>query len=109
VFVDDVVSAMIAAATAPNINHLVINIGSGKETSIRELVRLVLEVTGVNTEVINNPRNDPGVSRMCADLTLAREKLGYTPRISLEDGLRLTLERDPRFRREPPTRPLPRS
>ena len=98
-FVDDVVGAMIAAATAPNINQMVINIGSGKETSIRELVRIVMEVTGTNTEVITNPRTDPGVSRMCADLTLAREKLGYQPRISLEEGLRLTLSRDPRFRR----------
>ena len=34
---------------------------------------------------------------MCADLSLAREKLGYQPRFSLEEGLRLTLERDPRF------------
>src|SRR5574338_987748 len=41
VFVDDIVSAMIAAATAPGINKQVINIGSGMETSIRDLVRLV--------------------------------------------------------------------
>jgi UDP-glucose 4-epimerase len=108
VYVDDIVSAMLAAATAPGINHFVINVGSGKETSIRELVRLVMEVTGTNAEVIKNPRSDVGVSRMRADLSLAREKLGYTPRFSLEDGLRLTLERDARFRREPPTRPLAR-
>ena len=109
VFVDDVTSAMIAAATAPNINKQVINIGSGTETSIRELVRLVTEVTSIKTEVINNPRTDPGVSRMCADISLANEMLGYTPRISLEDGLRLTLRRDPRYQREPPTRPLSRN
>jgi UDP-glucose 4-epimerase len=108
VYVDDVISAMLAAATAPGINHFVINVGSGKETSIRELVRLVMEVTGTNAEVIKNPRTDVGVSRMRADLSLAREKLGYTPRFSLEDGLRLTLERDARFRREPPTRPIAR-
>ncbi len=105
VFLDDVVSAMIAAATAPDLDNLVINIGSGTETSIRELVRLVLEITGGGPEVIYNPRTDPGVSRMCADLTLAREKLGYQPRISLADGLRLTLERDAKFRREA-TRPI---
>jgi UDP-glucose 4-epimerase len=109
VFVDDTVSAMIAASTAPGIDRTVINIGSGSETSVRDLVRLVLEVTGTEPEVINNPHNDPGVSRMCADLTLAREKLGYQPRISLAEGLRLTLERDPRFHREPPTRPIFRS
>ena len=106
VFVDDVASAMIAAATAPDINHQIINIGSGKETSIRELVRLVIGITGTRAEVIQNPKNDPGVSRMCADLKLAREKLGYQAHISLEEGLRLTLERDPRFRREQPTRPI---
>ena len=108
VYVDDVVSAMIAAATAPGINRLVINIGSGIETSIRELVRVVGEVTGAKTEVITNPRTSPGVSRMRADLSLAREKLGYQPRFTLPEGLRLSLERDPRFRREAPTRPLTR-
>ena len=109
VFVDDVVAAMIAAATAPGINRMIINIGSGTETSIRDLVRLVMDVTGNNTEVINNPHTDPGVSRMCADLSLAREKLGYQPRFSLAEGLRLTLERDLRFRGEPPTRPISRA
>lgn len=108
VFIDDVVVSMMAAATAPGINHLVINVGSGVETSIRDLVRQVMETTGARLEVINNPRTDPGVSRMCADLTLARDKLGYQPSFSLGEGLRLTLERDSRFRREPPTRPINR-
>ncbi len=105
VYLDDAVSAMIAAATAPGLDKQVVNVGSGTETSVRELIRLVLEVTGSRAEVVYNPRNDVGVSRMRADLTLAREKLGYSPRINLNDGLRLTLERDPRFKREP-TRPL---
>jgi nucleoside-diphosphate-sugar epimerase len=85
----------------------VINIGAGTETSVRELANLVLKVTNSNAEVIINPRTDPGVSRMCADLTLAREKLGYQPRVSLAEGLRLTLEKDPRFKNEP-TRPVRR-
>jgi UDP-glucose 4-epimerase len=100
VYVDDVVSAMISASTAPGINHLVINVGSGVETGVRDLVRMMMQVTGVKVETIINPRNDPGVSRMRADISLAREKLGYQPRFSLEAGLRLTLERDPRFRKE---------
>ena len=106
VFVDEVVDAMVAAATAPTVDRSVINVGSGTETSLRELVNLVLKVANSNAEVIYNPRTDPGVSRMCADLSLAREKLGYHPRTSLGDGLRLTLERDLRFRSEIPTRPI---
>lgn len=100
VFVDDVVNAMVAAATAPNLNGLVINIGSGIETSIQELLRLMMELTQSSAQIIENPKTDPGVARMCADVRLAREKLGYQPRVTLADGLRLTLERDPRFRKE---------
>lgn len=98
VYVDDVVSALIAASTAPGIDGLVINIGSGKETSVRELVKAVLEVTGSKSEVIYNPKTSGGVSRMCADLSLAAARLGYRPSIPLMHGLRLTLQRDPRFR-----------
>jgi UDP-glucose 4-epimerase len=102
VFVDDVVNTMIAAATAPSIDNLIINIGSGRETSINELVQLVMEVTGTKIEVISNHKNDPGVSRMCADLTLARQMFGYKPHFTLAEGLRLTIERDPRFQTPPP-------
>ena len=98
VYVDDVVSALVAAATAPNINGLVINVGSGTETSIRDLIRQVLQVTSSNPEVIYNAKTSGGVSRMRADLTLAQDKLGYTPSIKLDQGLRLTLKRDPRVR-----------
>jgi UDP-glucose 4-epimerase len=98
VYVDDVVSALVAASTAPNLDGAVINVGSGRGTSVRELVRSVQDVTGSSAEVIYNPKTSPGVSRMCADLTLAGQKLNYRPSISLEDGLRLTMQRDPRFR-----------
>ena len=98
VYVDDVVSAMVAASTAPNINGLVINVGSGIETSLRDLVKHVLDVTGGKPEVIYNSKTSGGVSRMAADLTLAQEKLNYRPSIKLDEGLRLTLQRDNRFK-----------
>src|SRR5512133_1323033 len=86
VYVDDVVSALVAAATAPNINGLVINVGSGIETSIRDLIKCVQGVTGSNAEVIYNSSTPGGVSRLCADLTLANQKLNYRPSIELYDG-----------------------
>ncbi len=98
VYVDDVVSAMIAAATASDINGLVINVGSGTETSIRELVKKVGEATGHEVDSIYNSSTSGGVSRMKADLTLAAQKLNYKPSIKLDEGLRLTLQRDPRFK-----------
>jgi len=98
VYVDDVVSAMVAAATAPNINGLVINIGSGVETSIRSLANLVLSVTGNQANIVSNAQGPGGISRLCADLTLAGQKLNYKPSISLEEGLRLSLQRDVRYK-----------
>jgi UDP-glucose 4-epimerase len=98
VYVDDVISALVAAATAPSIDGLVINIGSGKETSIRELIKCVQGVTGSNAEVIYSSQTSGGVSRLCADLTLASQKLNYRSSIGLEEGLRLTLKRDSRFK-----------
>ncbi len=98
VYVDDVVKALTAATTAPGLDGLVINVGSGVETSVRKLVAAVTEIVPGEAEVIYNPRVSGGVSRMCADLTLAKKKLSYTPSILLEDGLRLTLEKDPRFK-----------
>ena len=98
VYVDDVVSGMVAAATAPNIDGMMVNIGSGNETSVSELIKCVQDVTGSNAEVIYNPKTSGGVSRLCADLSLAKEKLNYRPSIGLPEGLRLTLKRDLRFR-----------
>ena len=97
VYIDDVVNGMVAAATAPDVNQLVINIGSGVETSVRELAKLVFQVTENKPEELYNPRLSGGVSRMCADISLAQDKLNYVPLIPLETGLRMTLERDPRF------------
>ena len=92
VYLDDVIDAMVAAAIAPDVNQTTINIGSGAETSISELVHEVLEATGGTPEVVTNPRNEGGLSRLCADITLAHEKLGYEPMTPLADGLKRTLE-----------------
>lgn len=100
VYVDDVVSAMVAASTAPDVNRLTINIGSGSETSVKNLAQLVRNITGGKPELVYNARNDGGPSRLCADIRLAQEKLGYQPATRLEDGLRLTMENDPRIRQK---------
>jgi UDP-glucose 4-epimerase len=99
IYVNDVVRALIGAATAPDVDQLVINVGSGQETSMRELARLIIEVANSRAEILYSPRNDTGVSRMCADTNLAAKMLGFKVRTSLQDGLKLTLKEDERFQR----------
>jgi UDP-glucose 4-epimerase len=97
VYLDDVLEALVAAATAQSVDQRVINVGSGQETSVRDLMACLAEATGRKLAVIFSRSEDGGVSRMCADLSLAAQKLDFRPRIPLAEGLRLTLERDPRF------------
>jgi UDP-glucose 4-epimerase len=96
VYVDDVVSAMVAASTSPNVDGMVINIGSGIATNVQELVKYVLSITEGQPELLYNPKIAGGVSRLTADISLAQEKLSFHPSIKLIDGLRLTL-RDSRL------------
>jgi UDP-glucose 4-epimerase len=99
VYVDDVVEALIAAASAPDVDRRIINIGSGRETTINDLVSLVAKVVGKRAEVLHSPAESGGVGRLCADITAGRRVLDYEPEVDLLEGLRLTLERDARFER----------
>jgi nucleoside-diphosphate-sugar epimerase len=74
----------------------VVNVGSGREVSIGELAHTILRMTGSRSEVVEDvQRVRPAASeveRLLCDNTLARELLGWTPRVSLEEGLGRTIE-----------------
>ena len=91
VYVDDVVRALIAASTAPNVNRLTINIGSGVPTSINDLVATVGRVLARELTPLRVTAESGGVSHLCADLERARERLGFAPQIPLEEGIRRTI------------------
>jgi len=97
VHIADVVRALVAAASAPAVDEQVINVGSGVETSINELVALVGETAGVEPHALHVRGEHGGVSRMRADLARAAALLGYAPQVSLDEGLRGLQQTDPRF------------
>ena len=98
VYIADVVSALAAAAFTDGIDRQVINVGSGVETRGHELVKAISAVIGKPVDVVHNPLESGGVSRMRADLTRAEALLNYRPRVSLAEGLRRMVENDSRFR-----------
>jgi len=97
VYVDDVVDALVAAATAKNVDRAIINIGSGQEVSINQVVGKVARATGRRVTPLYTSTESGGVSRLVADISLARRLLGFRPKVNLDQGLSLLLERDPRF------------
>ena len=99
VYIDDVVNALIAAATSPDVNRAIINVGSGQETSVNSLIKTIGEVTGKQPEVIYNEQQGTGSTRLVADMRQARQRLGYRPLVTLREGLQRLLSEDPRFSR----------
>ncbi|MGQ9626511.1 MAG: NAD-dependent epimerase/dehydratase family protein [Anaerolineae bacterium] len=99
VYIDDVLDALVAAGTAEGIDGKIINVGSGQEMSINELVRKLEKVLGKSLNVLHNRTQSGGVSRLVADITLARKLLGFEPKVDIEKGLELMLTKDPQFQR----------
>jgi UDP-glucose 4-epimerase len=90
VYVDDVVSANIAALT--HAVHGQFNIGTGRETSVNQLVRTLAAVSGRRGAVRHGPAIRGEVPRNALDARRARRYLGWTPSMRLDEGLRRTLE-----------------
>ena len=100
VYVDDVVRALMAALIADDVKGRTLNVGSGVGTSIKNLAQHILALTGSNSNIIHSSVQSGGVSRLQADMTFAREVLGYRPQVTLQDGLVRVLTEDVRFRME---------
>ncbi|CNG86820.1 UDP-glucuronic acid decarboxylase 1 [Mycobacterium tuberculosis] len=88
--VDDTVRGILALALSDHPGP--VNIGSPYETSMADLARLIIELTGSPSGIrfIGRPEDDPRVRR--PDTALAEKVLGWAPRITVEEGLRRTIE-----------------
>jgi UDP-glucose 4-epimerase len=91
-YVSNVVDANLLAADAEGANGRIFNVAAGAPHTVTELIDTIAELLGKPAEkVFADPR--PGDIRdSFADVSAARETLGWTPRIGFEDGLRLTAD-----------------
>jgi UDP-glucose 4-epimerase len=93
IYVDDVVKANLRALKARRIEGEVLNIGTGKSTSIEELSRVILSLSGQHdARVKHAPMRHGDVPHSCADITRAVSRLRYKPKTRLQEGIRQVLE-----------------
>lgn len=90
VYVDDVVEAFVLAAGSAG-NGMRLNIGTGRETSVRDLHRLIASALGRPDQPTFLPPQAGELQRVALDSAAARRVLGWQPRVSLEDGLSRTV------------------
>lgn len=90
-YVKDAARAVVLA-TKSNIDSFPINIGTSEETSIKELVYLIVEISKFQGEVVYDASKPNGQPRRCADVSLAKEKLNFEAKYSLRKGLKETID-----------------
>lgn len=95
-FVSNTVDGFINAGTAPDVCGRTINLGSGVEISIGDLAELIAKKAGTSIHIETEEKrlrpSGSEVDRLLADNRLAKELLSWSPAISLEEGLSLTIE-----------------
>jgi UDP-glucuronate decarboxylase len=89
-YVDDLVEGLVRMMNQDNFNGPV-NLGNPNEITIRELASRVIELTGSRSKLIEMPLPKDDPYRRRPDITLAQEKLDWTPSVGLEQGLRLAI------------------
>ena len=90
--VDDVIAANLLAASAPVDPGAVFNISGGSEVAMRDLIERIEEVAGADIHLEQRPPQPGDVRRNGGDTTLAREQLGWTPGVTLTEGLESQLQ-----------------
>jgi UDP-glucose 4-epimerase len=90
VYVGDVVAANLAAAESDATGAF--NIGTGRQTSVLDLVEALGQIVGRELEAEFAPERPGEVRHIALDYTRAREQLGYEPKVDLRDGLERTLQ-----------------
>ncbi|MDO8452006.1 MAG: NAD-dependent epimerase/dehydratase family protein [bacterium] len=89
-YVEDLVAGMMLAVEKYAVADPV-NLGSDEEVTMRELIELIVKLSGKNPTVVYDTSKPDGSPRRSSDNLKAKEKLGFTAQISLEDGLRRTI------------------
>ena len=92
-YIENVIAANLSAASSPNASGHVINVANGQRITLNELLDELKELTG-RTDVTAEYREPRvgDVRHSLADITMARELLGYESKVDLREGLKRTLE-----------------
>lgn len=91
-YVDDLIEAMLRLMDTEDDFCGPVNIGNPEEFTMLELASRILELTGSNSKLVYKPLPDCDPRQRQPDISLARNKLGWTPGVPLDEGLKKTIE-----------------
>ncbi len=90
-YVDDMVEGFVRLMDAPAEVTGPVNLGNPQEVTVLALAKKIIELTSSRSRLVFTPLPNDDPTRRCPDIALAREKLGWEPRVPLDEGLRQTI------------------
>ncbi|MGK5022800.1 UDP-glucuronic acid decarboxylase family protein [Janthinobacterium lividum] len=91
-YVDDLINVMVRMMNSPEDFTGPVNIGNPCEYTMLELAEMVLKLTGSTSKLVFKPLPSDDPKQRQPNIALAKEKLGWEPKVNLEDGLTRTIE-----------------
>jgi len=92
-YIDDTVEATILAGISPKADGQVYNVGTGREVTVNQLARLIIEITGAPVEPAYVDRRDiDNIRRRVVNIEKIRRELRWVPTFTIEHGLRRTYQ-----------------
>jgi UDP-glucuronate decarboxylase len=90
-YVDDLIDGMIAMMNGPDDFHGPVNLGNPDEMTIHKLAEAVIRLTGAKSKLVNRPLPSDDPTQRQPDITLAKSRLGWQPKVDLDTGLAKTI------------------
>lgn len=91
-YISDAVEITSNIIFSSSCRNQILNVGIEEERSIKEVAEIILEQAGIQGDLVLEDAPKGSVSRRCPDLTKLKRLVEYSPRVSLRDGIRRTLE-----------------
>jgi nucleoside-diphosphate-sugar epimerase len=91
-YVKNVAEANLLACTAPGVGGQVFNVACGDRITVNSMLQQINQITGKDISPIYGEPRAGDIKHSQADITRAKEHLGYAPKFSFEEGLRYTIE-----------------
>mmetsp|Transcript_30123 Transcript_30123/g.39668 ORF Transcript_30123/g.39668 Transcript_30123/m.39668 type:complete len:416 (+) Transcript_30123:348-1595(+) len=90
-YIDDIVDGVVRSIDQPQ-GYQIYNLGNGNPIGLRRFISIVEETVGKDAIIRQLPDQPGDVPRTCADISKARNMLGYSPKVNFEEGIRRTVE-----------------
>jgi len=91
-YIENIVDEVLRACETKGISGMVFNGGTGERITLNQVLKLLEKITGRKINAKYEPARTGDILHSQADISLARKKLGYEPRVRFEEGLRRTWE-----------------